>query len=49
MRRADKEIADRREILDVLESARICRIALCDGDTPYSWRTESRRSTGWTC
>jgi hypothetical protein len=35
MRRDDKEITDRREIQEILESARICRIALCDGDTPY--------------
>lgn len=35
MRRSEKEITDRGEILGILESAKICRIALCDGSTPY--------------
>jgi nitroimidazol reductase NimA-like FMN-containing flavoprotein (pyridoxamine 5'-phosphate oxidase superfamily) len=35
MRRSDKEIKDRKVIDDVIGSALICRVAMCDGDTPY--------------
>jgi nitroimidazol reductase NimA-like FMN-containing flavoprotein (pyridoxamine 5'-phosphate oxidase superfamily) len=35
MRKKEKEIKDRAEIEAILCEAEICRIALCDGDTPY--------------
>lgn len=35
MRRREKEITDREEIHRVLSEARVCRVALCDGDKPY--------------
>lgn len=35
MRRQDKEITDPEIIDSVLREARVCRIALCDGGTPY--------------
>ena len=35
MRRNDKEITDRAEILDIVRAARFCRLAFCDGATPY--------------
>ena len=35
MRRKDREITDRDEILDIVRKARFCRLAFCDGDTPY--------------
>ena len=35
MRRHDKEITDRGLIDSIIAKARVCRIALCDGTTPY--------------
>jgi len=35
MRRSDKQITDEHEIHDVLVTNHICRIAMCDGKTPY--------------
>lgn len=35
MRRKEKVITDRNEILNVLASEKICRIAFADGKTPY--------------
>ncbi len=35
MRRRDKEIKDLGEIEEILRSALVCRIALCDGNRPY--------------
>lgn len=35
MRRKDKEITDRVAMESIIRTSRVCRIALCDGDTPY--------------
>lgn len=35
MRRKDREITDSAEIEDILREARVCRIALADGNGPY--------------
>jgi uncharacterized protein len=35
MKRADKEITDRKQIDAILEKASCCRIALVDGTSPY--------------
>jgi nitroimidazol reductase NimA-like FMN-containing flavoprotein (pyridoxamine 5'-phosphate oxidase superfamily) len=35
MRRKELEITDREELRAILERARVCRVALCDGDRPY--------------
>lgn len=35
MRRREKEITDREELRRILAEARICRLAMCDGDRPY--------------
>ena len=35
MKRADKEIRERREIEAVIEEARVCRLGLSDGGEPY--------------
>jgi nitroimidazol reductase NimA-like FMN-containing flavoprotein (pyridoxamine 5'-phosphate oxidase superfamily) len=35
MRRKEKEITDIVKIESILNEARVCRIAMCDGDTPY--------------
>lgn len=35
MRRGDKEITDRAEIEKIIAEAPVCRIGLCDGETPY--------------
>ena len=35
MRRREKEITDRAELLRILRDARVCRLALSDGDRPY--------------
>jgi nitroimidazol reductase NimA-like FMN-containing flavoprotein (pyridoxamine 5'-phosphate oxidase superfamily) len=35
MRRSEKEIADRAELRRILASARVCRLAMSDGDRPY--------------
>jgi len=35
MRKKDKEIKDPREIEEIISANKICRIALCDKDTPY--------------
>ena len=35
MRRSDKEIKDKNCIKWILETAKVCRIALCDNETPY--------------
>jgi nitroimidazol reductase NimA-like FMN-containing flavoprotein (pyridoxamine 5'-phosphate oxidase superfamily) len=35
MRRKDREITDRAELLRILAEARVCRLAMVDGDRPY--------------
>jgi len=35
MRLKEKEITDRYEIEDILAKEKVCRMAMCDGDTPY--------------
>ena len=35
MRRKDREITDREEILAIIRKCDVCRIALNDGDYPY--------------
>lgn len=35
MRRADREIADRKEIEDILRQSTVCRLALIDAGRPY--------------
>ncbi|TAL34867.1 MAG: pyridoxamine 5'-phosphate oxidase family protein [Spirochaetes bacterium] len=35
MRRLEREITDRRVIDRILNEALVCRIGLCDGETPY--------------
>jgi nitroimidazol reductase NimA-like FMN-containing flavoprotein (pyridoxamine 5'-phosphate oxidase superfamily) len=35
MRRAEKEISDRAQIDSIIQSARVCRIGLVDGDDAY--------------
>ena len=35
MRRKEKEITDRAEIESIIRLARVCRLAMCDGDMPY--------------
>ena len=35
MRRKDLEIAERAEVETIIEEARVCRLAMCDGDRPY--------------
>jgi nitroimidazol reductase NimA-like FMN-containing flavoprotein (pyridoxamine 5'-phosphate oxidase superfamily) len=35
MRRREKEITDRAELRRILRDARVCRLALADGDRPY--------------
>ena len=35
MRRQDLEIADRAEVETIIQEARVCRLAMCDGDRPY--------------
>lgn len=35
MRRADKEIADQKEIEDILRQSTVCRLALIDAGRPY--------------
>ena len=35
MRRSDKEIKDKNCIEWILKNAKVCRIALCDNETPY--------------
>ncbi len=35
MRRKDREITDRMELLRILTDARVCRLAMCDADRPY--------------
>ena len=35
MRRIDKEITSQEAMDAVIKKARVCRIALCDGDIPY--------------
>jgi uncharacterized protein len=35
MRRTDREIKERNEILLILKQAQVCRIALSDNDSPY--------------
>jgi nitroimidazol reductase NimA-like FMN-containing flavoprotein (pyridoxamine 5'-phosphate oxidase superfamily) len=36
MRRKDKEITDLGMIEEIINRAEVCRIAVCDGDMPYS-------------
>jgi nitroimidazol reductase NimA-like FMN-containing flavoprotein (pyridoxamine 5'-phosphate oxidase superfamily) len=35
MRRAEKEIKDRKAIEEILRRATVCRLGLCDGHLPY--------------
>ena len=35
MRRADREVTDRREILEIMRKCDVCRLALNDGGWPY--------------
>ncbi|MFC2158503.1 pyridoxamine 5'-phosphate oxidase family protein [Acidobacteriota bacterium] len=35
MRRKDKEILDQDEIYRIIQKARYCRVAFCDGERPY--------------
>ena len=35
MRRAEKEIKDRKEIDDIIRQSRVCRLAMTEGDQPY--------------
>jgi nitroimidazol reductase NimA-like FMN-containing flavoprotein (pyridoxamine 5'-phosphate oxidase superfamily) len=35
MRRKEQEITDRDELLRILREARVCRLAMVDGDRPY--------------
>ncbi len=35
MRRSDREVTDRAEILDIMRRCDVCRLALNDGDYPY--------------
>jgi len=35
MRRKEKEITDHAELLPIIAKAKICRLAMVDGDTPY--------------
>jgi nitroimidazol reductase NimA-like FMN-containing flavoprotein (pyridoxamine 5'-phosphate oxidase superfamily) len=35
MRKKDKEITDPKEIEKIISTNKICRIAICDKDTPY--------------
>ena len=35
MRRKDKEIHDRREIVEIVQKALVCRLGLCRGNVPY--------------
>jgi nitroimidazol reductase NimA-like FMN-containing flavoprotein (pyridoxamine 5'-phosphate oxidase superfamily) len=35
MRRSEKEITDPAELRRILEAARVCRLAMSDGDRPY--------------
>jgi nitroimidazol reductase NimA-like FMN-containing flavoprotein (pyridoxamine 5'-phosphate oxidase superfamily) len=35
MRLKEKEITDRSEIEELLMKEKVCRFAMCDGDTPY--------------
>ncbi len=35
MRRKDKEIKDKAEMEVIIKKAKVCRIAMCDGNIPY--------------
>ena len=35
MRRSDREITDKSDLVNILEKGDVCHIALCDGDSPY--------------
>lgn len=35
MRRQDKEITDINEIESIIRQSSVCRLAVCDGETPY--------------
>ena len=35
MRRSDREVTEKSELINILEKGDSCHIALCDGDTPY--------------
>jgi nitroimidazol reductase NimA-like FMN-containing flavoprotein (pyridoxamine 5'-phosphate oxidase superfamily) len=35
MRLREKEITDRKEVEELLMKEKVCRFAMCDGDTPY--------------
>ena len=46
MRLREKEITDRSEIEELLKGEKVCRIAMCDGDTPYVVPTTFGYSNG---
>jgi nitroimidazol reductase NimA-like FMN-containing flavoprotein (pyridoxamine 5'-phosphate oxidase superfamily) len=35
MRRKDKEITDKDELIEIITKAKVCRLAMVDGSTPY--------------
>ncbi len=35
MRRSDREVTDKDEVITIIEKCDVCRIALSDGNTPY--------------
>lgn len=35
MRRNDKAITDKAELIAIIRRSQVCRLALCDGDQPY--------------
>ena len=35
MRRNDKAITDKAEMISIIRRARVCRLAMCDGEQPY--------------
>ena len=35
MRRSDREITDKKEIIEIIKQCDVCRLALNDGDYPY--------------
>ena len=54
MRRADRELKEKSELLDVLERADACHLALADGAEPYlvtlnygfAWESDFPASAG---
>ena len=35
MRRADREVTDVNEIIDIIDHCKVCHIAMMDGEWPY--------------